>query len=126
LASTFKPVVNNRIAVPLGVPFRLRARKAGFEDFEFEGQVAAADAPLFVTLKFPPVRPKGYLSVVAATEMKLKIFEGDTLVLEGKTPLAETELAAGTYRLVMENAFLGTPSEEEVRIEQGKRTSVTH
>ncbi|RZA09243.1 MAG: serine/threonine protein kinase [Proteobacteria bacterium] len=126
LNGNFKPVVNNRIAVPLGVPFRLRARKAGFEDFEFEGRVAAADAPLSITLKFPPVRPKGYLSVVAATEMKLKVFEGDTLVFEGKTPLPETELAAGTYRLVMENPFLGTPAEEEIRIEQGKRTSITH
>lgn len=122
----FTPVVNNRITWPLGIPFKLRARKAGAEDFTFEGKVAAADAPLRITLKFPPVRPKGYLTVVTPTEMKVKIYEGELLVLETKSPLAETELPAGSYRVVLENPFLGTPSEELVTVEAGKRTDVKH
>lgn len=123
---SFTPVVNNRISMPLGVPFKLRARKQGAEDINYAGQVSAADAPVRIRLNFAAQRPKGYLTVLAAAEMKVKIFEENTLVLEGKTPWRDAELPAGDYRLVFENALLGAPAEEAVRVEGGKRIEVNH
>lgn len=123
LDGRFTPVLNNRVVVKLNTLFQLRARKTGREDFHYEGIVRTSDAPLRVTLQFGEPRPRGLLSVLTPVEMKAKVYEGKSLVLEQTAPFEGRSLPVGRYRLVLEGSF-ATASEEEFLVEEQKTTAI--
>jgi serine/threonine protein kinase len=119
----FTTVLNNQVEVPVGVKINLRARKAGKEDFLADGVVTASDSPWRVTLHFSEPQAKGYLNISTLPEAKFRLDDGTRVVLEGRTPLENTPVRAGTYRLHLENSFIGS-SEEMIQVEDGKVTQI--
>lgn len=117
------PVIEHRVEVPAGRSTNLRIRKDKFETLE-RVVFAAAGEVTPVTLKFVAERKKGFLSVFTVPQARLLIYEGDSLVFDGRTPVEGKNWPVGQFRVVLENDLIGVRDEQAIMVEEWKTTTV--
>lgn len=115
-------VRNHQFAAPLNVPLNIDVVKFGYQTARFQTKLAGG-APAAFRVDLRPV-PSGILNFATTPESKLAFYSDGEKVLDAQTPVRNTPIPVGRYRVKMENTLLNIHSETDIEIEEGKVTRI--
>ncbi len=118
----YADILSNSFLIPKNAPALIRAELPGHETIEWS--YSPKEKP-WRELNFVKSKDKGVLFFATTPNADLKIIdEAGNVVLEMESPVEGHSLAAGNYRVLIENSLIGHKSEVKVAIEKSKTVRI--
>jgi serine/threonine protein kinase len=115
------PISGNQVNAPLNTPLNIDVIKSGFKPLRFQTTLTNS-APAGFEVNLVPL-PSGTLEFTSTPQVKIVITDSNgVVVVDSRTPLKGFTMAAGVYKVLLENQLLSYRSELELEIHEGKLT----